>query len=508
MSTVNILGAKIFDRSHGLAGDDLKWATLAVAAAAGSTLAALFVPWLLAALVVVLIWILIVWYRPAWMFHLALITGFLALPSIVPTVISTPFGGLFLFEPALLGCVAASLIRKPHGPRMPWPLAFFVLICAGAVLLGTYVGNPLGPMIIDIRPLIDVILGVISGASILSFVKIKGLIKTSALILWASLLMTLGASFGFIELMGRSEVASLQGASVGAERLITPATFFALAVACAAFSGLVTKAVSGKDALTLVVPAVAILFVSFSRNNLVAVAVALFWAFLASGSAGSRISALLRLVFGAVLVSAVLGGALVLINADWLQTQINGFSERVIEGLTSEGISNDGSAQFRVQENELIQPVIGESPIWGHGFGAAYKAPYGPATYFTATTAPYYAHNYYLWLMLKGGGVLLLGFLVLVALPIITSFRTRNAGQVTITAVLLAFLAVSTVAPMPNGFPTAALFGLLLGGAYAATRKTASSIRNNRATPAKQFDQGPVPLRLSHTPLQLPEYRK
>lgn len=467
-----MVSSKARTESHSLS--DLKWIVIACMVVSAVTFGALSAPLILTSFLALVIWAAVVWKRPGWMFHLTLICGFTALPSFVPTVIATPVGGLFLFEPVLFGAVLACL-GKTKAQRLPWQIILFFLAAVLAWVIGLYATNQTAPMISDVRPMVDVVLGVIAGVNAFRFVTLRSIIKTSKIILWFSLALTLAASFGVVELVGRSEVASLQGATVGAERLITPATYFALAVVCGALAALVTKTMTNRDIVMLALPAAAILFVSFSRNNLVAVGVALFWVFVATGTPGTRIAAALRLILGAALVGISVGGVVYIFNPDWLQTQVTGFSERVLDGLTSDGISNDGSAQFRVQENEQIIPVIGQSPIWGHGFGSSYKAAYGPSTYFTATTAPYYAHNYFLWLMLKGGLILTAAFLALTVHPIVSSFRSRRPGAVITSAVLLAFLVVSTIAPMPNGFPTGALFGLILGAAYAASRHDAAA---------------------------------
>lgn len=398
------------------------------------------------------------------MFHLTLIAAFLALPGVVPRTISTPLGGLFLFEPFMLGALAVTLVRR--GSIVPKALYVFTCAAALAVTIGLEAGNSKIPMISDIRPLIDVLLGVVVGANALRFTSISALIRTSKWVLWVSLCITLAGSLFGLELTGRSEVASLTGATDGAERLITPATYFALAVACAAVAAVISRRITVRSVLPLGLPALVIIFLSFSRNNILALGVAFIWAVIASGPGSRKASGVGRLISVAALGAAGVIAVTTVFNIPWLQEQLDGFSSRVLDGLTSSGLETDGSALFRVGENEQIWPVINESPLWGHGFGAAYKAPYGPSDYFTATTAPYYAHQYYYWLMLKGGAVLLAAFTLLVLLPVLKSLWSRIPDLTIASAVTLAFAVVSTVAPMPNGFPTGALFGLMLGAAY------------------------------------------
>jgi hypothetical protein len=446
---------------------DLRWIAVSIVATAVAVLLAFMSPQAIVVLIALIVWVLIARFKPSWMFHLTLITAFLAVPSFVPRVVS----GFFLYEPTLLGCVAVSLLRR-QGRAVQKTLLTYVGVCIFAVLLGIYVRNPAGPIQNDLRPMFGMVLGVIAGANALRFTRVKSLVRTSQWIIWVSLGMTLAGSFGFVELVGRSEVASLVGATAGADRLITPATFFALATACGAVAALVSKAAPARTLVSLAVPSLAIIFLSFSRNNIMALCVAIVWVLVAAGPASRKFAGIGRLLSLAVAGAVAITSVLALFEVPWLREQLDGFGSRVLGGLSSSAIQQDGSAQYRVEENNLILPVIAESPFWGHGFGAAYRTPYGPADYFTATTAPYYAHQYYFWLMLKGGAVLLTAFATLTLRPVLVSLRGHRPRLAVVSAVLVAFLVVSFVAPMPNGFPTGLLFGLIVGLAHRLTADT------------------------------------
>ncbi|WP_269997370.1 O-antigen ligase family protein [Arthrobacter sp. B2a2-09] len=447
---------------------DVAWVAGSMAAVGLAVLLAIKSPTVAVAVFGVIVWVVVAKLRPAWMFHLTLVTAFLAVPAFVPKTIPTPVGGLFIFEPFLLGCVVVGLFKK--GDRLvPRSLLVFIAASALAFFIGIYNQTPSVPRIADIRPLIDVVLGVVAGANILNFTSLKTLIRTTKWILWISLGMTLAGSFGVLDLVGRSEVASLVGDTTGADRLITPATYFALAVACGVIAAMVTAKASARTILSLATPAFAIIFLSFSRNNILALCVAFAWALIAAGPASRKVAGVGKLLFIALIGGVAITALMTLFDIPWLQEQLDGFGSRVLGGLSADAIQADGSAQFRVGENDQILPVIGTSPFWGLGFGAAYKDPYGPIDYFTSTTAPYYAHNYYYWLMLKGGVVALAAFALLVLRPVFAVLGANRPRLAVTSAVLLAFLVVSTVAPMPNGFPTGLLFGLLVGLAHRFT---------------------------------------
>lgn len=436
---------------------DLRWLLVSVAGTCIAVLMAISKPMIAVTILAVASLVVVAWKRPGWMFHLTLITAFLTVPEFVPRTV----GPLFLFEPFLLVCAVLSLWKsKSAGPKS---LGIFLVACLAAVLTGVSNDNPSHALIADVRPLAQVVFGVVAAGGALLFTSVHALLTTAKWILWVSLALTLAASLGIVGLVGRSEVASLVGAAAGADRLITPATFFALAIACGSMATLVTRHSGLKAIIPLALPAITILFMSFSRNNIVAMAVALIFALLAFGSYKHKAAGLGKAIGISAVVAAALWVTVSTFEVPWLQEQIEGFNSRVLGGLTPTGLATDGSALFRVTENEQIWPVIHQAPILGHGFGAAYKAPYGPSDYFLATTAPYYAHNYYYWLALKGGLVAVLAFAILTVTPMIRAVVRGSAPLLIVASTLAAFMVISTVAPMPNGFPTGILFGLTLG---------------------------------------------
>jgi O-antigen ligase len=153
----------------------------------------------------------------------------------------------------------------------------------------------------------------------------------------------------------------------------------------------------------------------------------------------------------------------------YLQKQVSGFHDRVLEGLSSSARAHDPSTQYRLAEDRTLKPEIGKAPFIGHGFGVPYKIPQGEAGSFEATTGTFYAHEYYLWLMFKGGLLALVVFIGALLPPLLRVLRKPNALGVALGAVTCGLLAISTVAPVPNDVPGALLFGGVLGALAAAT---------------------------------------
>jgi O-antigen ligase len=403
--------------------------------------------------------------RPQWLVFVFMLSAFLTLPDGVPRVIPFLGIGLYLYEPFLY-LTLIYLLVKSVGFRLPLPLVVFSLSILTMVIIGIANENGRSAMIADTRPLIDLAVAAVVAFLYLSNFSIKPVLSIVQIILWTSFALTvLGSTLG-LGLAGRADENT-----ESSERLITGATYFSLAVVTVAVALLVSGTTRLKQVLPFIAPAVFILLLSFSRNNLLGIAVAVVWGILVARDSSRRISGAGRFL-GLVSASGLLVAFVLALGlSPWLQEQIDGFSFRVLGGLSSESQLDSG----RDYENQRIVPVIAESPIVGNGVGAVYKEAYGPADGFYANRGRAYAHNFYLWLLLKGGAVALLAFMTLVAFPLVRIFRSRTSAGIGVTASLIAFLAVSVVAPMAIGFPTAALLGLLIGASYYFTTKPANS---------------------------------
>ena len=149
----------------------------------------------------------------------------------------------------------------------------------------------------------------------------------------------------------------------------------------------------------------------------------------------------------------------------WVDTQITGYTSRVVEGLSGEALSRDTSAQFRVEENWYLRRAVVEQPIVGHGLGYAYRPIIGPSTGYIASSGAYYAHNFYYWMLVKAG---ILG-LIIFAAAVLPRFR-RPASRpqnvwLACASALAGLLVGSFVAPFPLGVESgsAMLIGVLAG---------------------------------------------
>ncbi|BBY59338.1 hypothetical protein MSAR_24740 [Mycolicibacterium sarraceniae] len=125
----------------------------------------------------------------------------------------------------------------------------------------------------------------------------------------------------------------------------------------------------------------------------------------------------------------------------------------------------------RQAENAHLWIAIPEAPIVGHGFGYAYQPAFGRANSFTATYGPYYAHNFYLWLLAKSGIIGLGGFALFALIPIVRGLRTPLVEAKASAAFAAIYLAVCVVSPAGESGTAAMVLGIALGAAMTFSRK-------------------------------------
>lgn len=428
----------------------------AAVAVLGITLLVATRPTLGGALAAMSVLVLVTALRPHWLVHLFLIAAFLTMPGIVPPLIEFSGVGFYLYEPFLYLAVAWLLLRRGRA-KVPALIWIFALAVAFITVLGLVNGHDTAAIVADTRPLFDLAVAAAGAYLYLRAFPVSQVLVTTRLILWVSMVLTGMSSLGLIDAAGRAE-ANVADAT----RIITASTYFALAVLTLSLAALASGASRVKIVLPFIAPAVLILLVAFSRNTILAVGVAVVWATLAAPDVGKRISGGARLLVLTGAVGLIVAALLSMGNVQWLQDQVDGFTQRVLGGISNGSVLNEG----RAYENLRVWPVILEAPLFGHGSGAVYKEAYGPADGFNATRGMGYVHNFYLWLALKGGILAIVAFAAMVLKPVVTSLRARNYGHVIVASALVAFCATSVVAPMPIGFPTAALFGILVGAAH------------------------------------------
>ena len=335
--------------------------------------------------------------------------------------------------------------------------------------MGLAAGNDVERVIRETTFLCDVVAGFVLGMLIVRTDYVKSSMRVMAVVLWFSGGMILVSSLTGLRLAGRAE--SLEGATGSAQaiRLLTATQAPALAVLTALVAAQIVGRGRPRALLSLGVPALLITLLSFSRHTLIALAVAAVVAFAVSwGWSAVRRSVVLAALAAATLAVGI-PLALFLTQHSaagaWLGDQLNAFSHRVLGGVSTTALAVDSSTLARLHENANLSRAIAQAPLSGHGLGYAYQLPFGKAGSFTATLGTTYAHNFYLWLLVKTGAVGMVSFAVFALTPVLRAVRSASAGAKISAATGVAMLAICVVDPLPLEPANSLVLGLALGAA-------------------------------------------
>ncbi|WP_344782153.1 O-antigen ligase family protein [Microbacterium kribbense] len=353
------------------------------------------------------------------------------------------------------------------------PLLGVAIYIVVAATVSVIAGNAVQKILFDIRGLMTMLASAYVAYHLLGSTIQAALVRSIRWILWISGILVLASSVFGITLAGRSEEAGLYLTSGGftasdATRLIVSTTDLALVVLASLTAVVVVGRYSFKLALPMFVPAFVIVFLGFSRNSLLGVAAASIFAVVAALSWQSLRKLALFLSAAVVLVAGTIALLSVSPAASWLQAQLTGFQTRVLDGLTRAAFRTDTSILYRTSEAEHLIAAFRRSPLFGNGFGYAYQPPQGPMGTFWGDQAPYYAHNFYLWLLAKAGLLGAIIFCFVAVVPLVRGIRTATPVRLIVTSGSMAALAVSLVAPMPLGTNSSVAIGGILGLAFGA----------------------------------------
>jgi O-antigen ligase len=429
-------------------------AAAVVAAVAVLTLTVLVGPLIALIVVAVVVVLLVLAARPHWSIYATIFLGLTTFPAFIPYQFQIGPTTIFSYEPALIIAAAWALLgRKPaSGVLLRASLLVVIVVAWGAA--GVIQRYPGIEVIGDARGLINVTLCAVVAAVVFGSSLITPVLRALLVSLWISAAVTLVSSVSGLSVVGRSEDAGLVfingvSTSSSATRLLTPSSEVAVLVVCAC----VALFMMGRFRLALpfFVPALLITGLGFSRNSVLAIAAAALFALLLAGNKRS-FAAVLKLLLAIAAVSGLvaLGAAAGLPGTTYIVTQVQGFVTRVVEGLGSTAISLDSSAIARESENRYALQAIQNAPVFGHGLGFAYRPPYGPVGSFSATKGQFYAHNFYLWTLVKAGAVGLLIFLLAVLVPVVAVAKGRSRVGIMLSSTGLGLLASLAFAPFVN----------------------------------------------------------
>jgi O-antigen ligase len=444
--------------------------------------------------------------KPQLMVWVALFSAFAALPADLHTGMAFGPVSIWASDVALVLAICYLIpIVRPGASAYLLP-GMFLFTVVYFTVVGFVTGHDTKPVVDEATSLLDMVGGFTLGLLIVYSDYIKGAMHAIAVTLWFSAGMVVAGSLHAVTLAGRTEsmrgagggcAAMAQCAGAAAFRVITAADQPAIAVLTALVAAQIVGRVRPATHLMLGPPALVITLLAFARNTLIAITVAAVVAFVASlGWSAVRQSAVFTFA-GAVLLLVTVPGSLFLLQhtsaGAWLGDQFTGFNNRVLGGVSSKTLAVDDSALARLAEDANLNRAIAEAPVFGHGLGYAYQLPFGKARSFTATIGATYAHNFYLWWLVKAGAVGMVAFALFALTPLIRALRCASAPAKISAAVSIGLLVVCIVSPLPEGYGASTL-GLALGSAMAFASRGRTERFGAEQTPAlTAAEQTPTP---------------
>lgn len=405
--------------------------------------------------------------------HLALVYATATLPQAVRVSIHPAGLDIDLWEPLLLlGVLHTHRHMRP--PRVVTRSAIILLFAIAFAAAVGYQRNPFFHLFNETRLHLDLVAALYIAAGVAYHRRLREYRATVLLVLWgsAAVLLLSSALGGALPLRGRTVAASLVGQASEATRLLTNTQFLAAAAVCACTALYLARQRGARELLPFAAPALLIIFLSFSRNSLLALGVTFLVVLAVTASP-------LRTATTAATAAAVALGAgwLVLKGVDgtavgsYLNQQVQAYVGRVFTGVEADVIANDPSALARVAENQNLLAAFWQSPLFGNGYGYPYQPPFGEPGTFTAGLGQFYAHNFYLWLLAKAGLLGAAAWLVAIVAPLVAGLRRRHVASVGFTAAAFGLLAVAYVAPLPNEAPNSIIVGAVVGLAVGSTAR-------------------------------------
>lgn len=414
---------------------------------------------------------------------LALAVPLIPLPEGVPLLL--PVGGRSLFvTDVLVPAVALWALRAPSCNRgADRAVQVYAAIVTALALVGMLRGAELSAVVQDLRGPLYLVCGYLIASRRVQWSDRVAVVRiVGAVLWWSAVAIVFTLVTGEEVLQGRvgTTAASLGGGakeSLDAVRFLIAPKELALVTAVGAVGVLVLRAPVRhvrRLVVGLLVPALFVVFMAFSRQSVVGAAAALVYLLVVSPF---RSQTLVRIASGAALVGVgllLLGavGLMAPLTADGtiVRTQLDAYGERVVTGLVGrDNATEDPGNQFRLSENRAALDFAGRHPFVGGGLGTPYREAGTADPFSDVEYGRRYVHDVYLWYAAHGGVLGVLAIVVLAGRPIlrvlVPAFRARSGQELVLAAgaAYVALLAVGVFEPVIHLNSTAPLFGALLG---------------------------------------------
>lgn len=422
--------------------------------------------------------LVVYWARPEAMVWIALFYTFGALP--IGLYVGKVVGPTTIYVWHVVMLVAILYLIQLVRPRFSdyVPPAMFVLTVLFFTAVGFADGHSAEAILHEVASLFEMVAGYLLALLIVYGDYIKGATQTLVLTLWFSAALAIVSSSVGLRLTGRFETIGESTTGGSVTRLIIPTTAPAVAVLAALVAAQVLGRVRPATFFAVGVPALIISLLAFSRGTLIAIAVAGVVAFLAKPDwQALRRSATFAATSAAVLAVMVPGALFLLQRSQagaWLGHQFAGFSYRVLGGVKASSLAVDDSTKYRLVENADLFREIAKAPVFGHGIGYAYRLSFGDEgsgndqfgfDSFTVLLGTTYAHNFYLWWLVKAGAVGMAAFAWFALRPAIRALRCASKRAKIAGAVSAGLLVLNIIGPNIEDTPDSVVFGMVLGSA-------------------------------------------
>lgn len=404
--------------------------------------------------------------RPEAMVWLTLFVAFAALPDgwSVGKVIGAATIWVYQVAAVLAICFLVPSVRARFTDFVLPGL--FVLTVAYATVAGFATGYADIVILRESLTVFEMAIGFVFGLMVVLGNHTKSAMWAIIAVLWFSAGMVIAGSVGLIQLAGRAESLGETTGAASAVRFILATQTPATAVLSALVAATIITRISPVMYLALGLPTVVISVLSFSRNTLIAVAVAAVVAILGNLSWPAIRRLLKASALTAAFLAAALPGLMLALQQTkagvWLGDQLTAFSGRVLGGITPTGLAYDDSAETRIKELNHLKELIPETPWFGHGLGFAYREPSGDDE-FGSVFQPAYSENFYMWWLAKAGGIGMAAFALLALTPVTLALRCASTRAKIGAAVVLSLLAVSIVWPLPEQPHDSFAMGIAIG---------------------------------------------
>lgn len=418
--------------------------------------------------------------KPQRMVGVAIFLGFVTLPSSLHVGLNLGPITIYAYEVAVVLAILFLIPLADGWLSDMMPALLFLLTILVFTTYGVMGGNDIQRLGREAQFLVEMVAGFVLAALIVRVDYVRQSIRVLAVTLWISAGILIVSSLTGLELSGRMESLESETGSEQAIRLLTASHIPSMAALC----GLAAAYLLGKARLSsfvgLGVPSLAILVLSFSRNTLIALGVTIILLVLTAIS--QKLLIRLAKVFGvtAIVALGLVPGLVYLLGGSafgvWLSDQVRAYNVRVLGGVSSNALAHDSSTLARLQENANLERAMEQAPYIGHGLGYAYQLPFGDPDDFSASLGTTYAHNFYLWWLVKAGVIGVTMFAVFAIIPIVRAVSSRSAPALASAAVACGLLFVCIVDPLPLDPANSLVLGSILGATMAFSAHTRSHV--------------------------------